>query len=231
MEDTEQIDVLINNAGIISAQNKRMTNDNFEETFQVNYLSHFLLTTLLLDKLKESAHARIINLVCEFQSGKIDFTDLQCNETAFSNMRSYYNSKLALLYFTHELSNVLKGSSVTSYAVNPGLCETNLWRNIFPYNYSITWFFMSPWGYLFCRTPSNGAETTYYCSIDRDIEEDSGKYYKNCEEVNIGQFNDRKTRKLWEMSDRMTKPFLDHSFLSTTATETRAPHVTFDDGI
>ena len=78
---------------------------------------------------------------------------------------------------------MLENTSITSYAVNPGVCESNLWRNVWPYSWRLTWLCLSPWVYLFCRTPNYGAETTYYCALDRELSTESGKYYKNCKEV------------------------------------------------
>ena len=225
IEEVDNVDVLINNAAIISKDERSVTNDNLEETFQVNYLSHFLLTTLLIEKMKENTSARIINVVCDFQEGKLNFIDLQSKDT-FSRMRAYYNSKLALLYFTHQLSKFLEGTGITSYAVNPGLSETNLWRNIFPYGYRITWLFLLPWIYVFCKSPSYGAETTYYCSLDRELEGVSGKYYRNCKQVEIGIFNNGKSEKLWEISERLTKHYNNYKS-STNNEEVRRPRVTF----
>lgn len=225
IDEVERVDVLINNAGIISTKKRSVTNDNLEETFQVNYLSHFLLTSLLVEKLKLSAPSRVVNVVCEFQYGKLNFSDLQA-KNQYSYMSAYYNSKLALLYFSHQLSELLANKGITVYAVNPGPSETYLWRNVFPYNYRITWLILLPWVYLFCLSPNFGAETTYFCALDKDLEKETGLFYKNCKRKDIGSFNSKTAEKLWEVSERLAKFYLNPP--SGSSLNERTPRVTFD---
>src|SRR5579875_2392703 len=123
-EKHDRLHVLVNNAGLILGH-RVVTVDGMEETFEVNYLSHFLLTLLLLDTLKASAPSRIVNVTsAAHYTGHIDFDDLQ-EERKYGAMRSYCQYKLAQVLFTHELANRLKDSGVTVNAVHPGSVRTS----------------------------------------------------------------------------------------------------------
>ena len=117
-----RLHILVNNAGLLGK--RIVTKDNLETTFEVNYLSHFLLTMLLLDTLKASAPSRIVNVSSSAHyRGKMDFDDLQ-EEKNYGAMRSYSRSKLAQVLFTHELARKLEGTGVTMNAVHPGVVRT-----------------------------------------------------------------------------------------------------------
>ena len=205
-EEFPKIDVLINNAGIISERNRGVTEDGLECTFQVNYLGHFYLTKLFINNMKDNSPSRIINVVSdEFKKGQLDFKNLQ-GLKQFNNMSAYRNANLALMYFTKELSNLLKDTGVTVNAANPGLTATNLWQNVFPYNWKITWFLLSPYSYMFWKSSSMGAETSYYCALDRDLSNVTGKYFKDCKEKEFPELDDEVGRKLWAVSERLLTP-------------------------
>jgi NAD(P)-dependent dehydrogenase (short-subunit alcohol dehydrogenase family) len=120
-----KLDVLINNAGIF-AQKRVLTEDGYEATFQVNYLSHFLLTQLLLHELKKSEQGRIINLSSRlYAAGKFDPANLQC-EKRFSTLAAYSASKLHMLLFTLELAKRLGETRITANAVHPGIVRTQM---------------------------------------------------------------------------------------------------------
>ncbi len=119
-----RLDVLVNNVGGFWAH-RRVTTDGLEHTFAVNYLAPFLLTNLLLDRLKESAPARIVIVSSNAQAlGRIDFDDLQ-GATDYSGPRAYNQSKLANVMFTYELSRRLDGTGVTVNALHPGVVSTS----------------------------------------------------------------------------------------------------------
>ncbi|XP_057302045.1 retinol dehydrogenase 13-like [Hydractinia symbiolongicarpus] len=206
-EEVGKIDVLINNAAHISGKDRVVTSDGYEQTFQVNYLSHFLLTKMLIDKLKKNnPPSRIINVVCEnFKKGNLDFSDLQAKKN-FANIKAYNNSKLALMLFTQELSKKFKGTQLTVNAVNPGVCVTDLWNNVFPYSWKLAWIFIYPYSYLFWRPSSMAAETSYYCSLERELENVTGKYFAECEQAKCPTLDDEIARKLWEVSERLILP-------------------------
>ena len=119
-----RLDVLVNNAGGFWAH-RRVTTDGLEHTFAVNHLAPFLLTNLLLDRLKDSAPARIVMVSSNAQAlGRIDFDDLQ-GAADYSGPRAYNQSKLANVMFTYELSRRLDGTGVTVNALHPGVVSTS----------------------------------------------------------------------------------------------------------
>ena len=139
LKEEPRIDILINNAGVYLVPYSK-TKDGFELTFQVNHLSHFLLTNLLLDRLKEAPSARIINVSSMgHQWGKINFDDILA-EKSYNKYQAYYQSKLANVLFSRSLAQRLKGTNVTAYSLHPGAVATELerdWRQSF--FVSVTW--------------------------------------------------------------------------------------------
>src|SRR5262245_36486450 len=120
-----RLDVLVNNAGAVF-QRRRLTADGLELTFVVNHLAAFLLTTRLLDTLKASAPARIVNVTSVAHTvGHIDFDDLAL-ENGFRPYRAYGRTKLANVMFTYELARRLEGTGVTANAIHPGLVHTSI---------------------------------------------------------------------------------------------------------
>src|SRR5208282_4436398 len=123
-----RIDVLINNAGAIFAK-RETTVDGLERTFALNHMAYFLLTALLLDRLKSSAPARIVNVASEaHRNAALDFNDLQ-TERNYSGWLAYRRSKLANILFTRELARRLSGSGVTSNCLHPGFVATSFGDN------------------------------------------------------------------------------------------------------
>lgn len=122
-----QLDVLINNAGTIQIK-RQETVDGFEMTFALNHLSPYLLTLMLLDRLKASAPSRIITISSQLHAGaKLDFSDLQ-HQRVYSGRVAYNRSKLANVLFTYALARRLEGSGVTANVVGLGLTRTGLYR-------------------------------------------------------------------------------------------------------
>ena len=120
-----RLDVLINNAGI-AVRRRRTTADGYESTLAVNHLAPFLLTNLLLDRLRDSTPARIVNVSSGVHtSGRIDFNDLQLAR-GFDGWQAYCNSKLANALFTCELARRLDPSEVTANFLHPGVIDTKL---------------------------------------------------------------------------------------------------------
>lgn len=167
----DRLDVLINNAGIMPAE-QVITEDGFEMQMAVNHLSHFLLTHLLLDCLKASAPARIVNVSSMMhKKGEMDLATF----TGFHKYKmqaAYSQSKLANMMFTVELAERLNGSGVTVNALHPGAVATDIVR-------SFPWLVRKIVGLLFI-SPEKGAKTTMMLASDPELEGVSGKYYDQC---------------------------------------------------
>ncbi|HEY6282965.1 MAG TPA: SDR family oxidoreductase, partial [Nitrososphaerales archaeon] len=168
----DSLHILLNNAGV-ARPFRSLTIDGFEITFQVNYLSHFLLTNTLLPMLKKSAPSRIISVssVAHY-GGHLDFDDLQMKK-GYGVMRAYSQSKLALVLFTHELARRLRGTGVTANSLHPGAVATNIWGD---------WLgpaaFLGKVTRLFMLSPEKGAKTQVYLASSSDVEGVSGEYFE-----------------------------------------------------
>ena len=127
-ERFDHIDVLVNNAGACFAH-RELTIDGVEKTFATNHLAPFLLTTLLLDKLEQSSHGRIVTVTSEIYAHKLDFDNLQ-GELSYGFMSAYKRSKLANILFTFELARRLEGTNVTANCVSPGAAKTRFGDNM-----------------------------------------------------------------------------------------------------
>lgn len=166
------IDYLINNAGIMMCSEMK-SEDGFELQLATNHLGHFLFTHLLMDKIKASPKARIVNLtsVAMF-GGKIHFDNLNL-QRAYSPTKAYYQSKLANYLFTRQLAKVLKNTDITVYAVHPGLVDTELKRHL----NSVFQCLLNSFNKLILISPFLGAQTTLYCAFDEQLSNRSGHYY------------------------------------------------------
>ena len=133
LEEEPRIDVLINNAGVMAIPERTLTQDGFEMQFGVNHLGHFLLTNLLLDRIKEAPSARIVNVSSgAHKIGGIDFDNLN-SELSYSPWTAYGTSKLANILFSRSLMKRLEGSNVTVNALHPGvIAATGLSRYMNP---------------------------------------------------------------------------------------------------
>ncbi|XP_063811973.1 dehydrogenase/reductase SDR family member 13 [Pseudophryne corroboree] len=193
-----RLDILINNAGI---EGKGRTEDGFNLVFGVNHLGHFLLTHLLLDRLKQCSPSRIVVLASRaHRRGRIDFKDLNPPGDAWRDIvQLYCDSKLANVLFARELANRLQGTDVTCYSVHPGVVLTNLARN-FPYWIQVLVF---PFAWLLLLSPKDGAQTSIYCAVQEGIEMYSGRYFANCQVQQLQPHarDDAVAKKLWEVSE------------------------------
>ena len=191
-----RLDVLINNAGIIPQQ-RRETADHLEMQFAVNHLAYFLLTLLLLDKLKASAPARIVNVASQVHAnGTIDFTDLQA-ERSYQPSHIYNNTKLANVLFTYELARRLAGSGVTVNCLHPGVVATNLLND-----------FMGVPRERRDRgiATQEGAQTSLYLATSPEVEGVSGRYFVNSEAVRSAavSYDEALAARLWQVSAELT---------------------------
>jgi len=191
-----RLDVLINNTGIFS-QARIMTDDGFEATYQVNYLSQFYLTHLLLDALKAADRGRIINLSSSvYAVGKFDPGNLQ-SEKRFSTIASYAASKLLMLMFTVELADRLRSTRVTANAVHPGVVNTHMLKSATGL-FKVIAILATP----FAAAPEKGAATSIYLASSPDVQGISGKYFTRCKEAAIKTAFDTPEHRdrLWKLS-------------------------------
>lgn len=191
-----RLDVLINNAGIYAAS-RVMTEDGYESTFQVNYLSQFHLTHLLLDELKKSHQGRIINLSSTvYRVAKFDEHNLQ-GERRFSPFSAYSASKLLMLLYTIELANRLKGTRVTANAVHPGVVRTQMMFDA-PGAFRAVTYASLP----FSISLEKGAATSVYLASSPEVQNVSGKYFTSSKMRDVkSRFNSQHNRNiLWDLS-------------------------------
>ena len=170
-----RLDVLVNNVGGYWAT-RRTTVDGLEHTFAVNHLAPFLLTNLLLDRLRASAPARVVTVSSGAQAmGTLDFGDLQ-GERDYSGQRAYNQSKLANVVFTYELARRLRGTGVTANVLHPGVVRTDFGRED-----STGWMrLMLPVIRPFMKSPQRGAATSVYLASSPEVEGVTGRYFANC---------------------------------------------------
>lgn len=196
----QHLHVLINNAGVFLAKHT-VTVDGIETTLAVNHLAYFLLTNLLLDVLKSSAPARIVNVSSiAHRRGHIDFDDLQ-GEKKYSGFKAYNQSKLANILFTYELAKRLKGSGVTANCLHPGAVATNLVRGNSG-AFALIWKALTP----FMLSPDKGARTCIYLASSPEVESVSGKYFvKEAETVSSKEsYDESVAQRLWQVSAELT---------------------------
>lgn len=195
-----KLHVLVNNAGVLQLT-RRTTADGHEMMFGVNHLAHFLLTLLLLDTIKASAPARIVNVSSgSHLRGKLDFDDLH-SKKRFSPRGVYGNSKLANVLFTYEIARRLEGTGVTANALHPGFIKTNMAANN-------GWLvrLMLPLVHSSSLTPEQGAQTNIYLASSPEVEGVSGKYFVKCKQVpSSPASHDREAAaRLWQESLKLT---------------------------
>lgn len=192
-----QLHVLINNAGVF-IRNREETEDGMEKTFQTNYLSHFLLTYLLLDTLKASAPARIINVASKHSGIKINFEDLQTTQN-YTFFKAVGPTKLGMVMFTKELAKKLEGTGVTVNSLHPGLTKSNLLNDMSP----IIKFIFT----MMSSSAEKNAETSVYLATSPEVEKVNGKYFEKKKEVNTlpNANNEEDNKRLWDISMKLAK--------------------------
>lgn len=196
-EDYDVIDVLINNAGVYKVKREE-NEDGIEMTFAVNFLAPFLLSQLLLDKLKASGSGRIVNVVSElYKSGSLDINDLML-KTRYKAGDAYANSKLAAVLCTVELANQLKEEGITVNALHPGVLATSSFRD---YPQLIVNLLN-----LFLEDPQKGGERIAYLATSPEVADTTGKYFYKTEEREIEISGDvsETTGKLWQIAQELT---------------------------
>lgn len=165
---------LVNNAGITAGLRgeKTLSPEGFEPTFATNHLGHYLLTRLLLDRIKQTAAARIVNVSSHshYLAKKLDFNRLT-SPPGRLGLKEYEVSKLCNVLFTRELARRLAGTGVNVYAVHPGQVETNIWRRL---PSGARWLFVKMMGMI---TPEEGAVSSLHCATSPEAANETGLYY------------------------------------------------------
>ena len=193
--------VLLNNAGLINKERKK-TIDGYEEVFAINHLAYFLLTTLLIDKLKAGNDSRIVNVSSgahAFVKG-FNFEDVQ-SEKVYKPFKVYGYSKLANILFTKKLSTILKNDKITVNCLHPGVVGTSFGKN----NGSLQkylFFLAKP----FMRSSEKGAETSIYLCSSPDVSDISGQYFYNCKIAKTTKWaqSEEDANRLWDLSKELT---------------------------
>jgi len=193
----DKLHVLINNAGVNRSIFAK-TVDGIETTFAVNYLAYFLLTNLLLDVLKASAPARIVNVLG--WQGQLNFDDLMA-EGQYNGLRAYQQASAARALFTYELARRLDGTGETVNCLTPGFVRTNLGWDTKGF-FKVFLAVMRP----FMLSPERGAETTVYLASAAEVEGTTGKYFaRKKEKQPSSATQDRDAaQRLWQISAELT---------------------------
>jgi NAD(P)-dependent dehydrogenase (short-subunit alcohol dehydrogenase family) len=198
----QPLHILLNNAGVIMLRREE-TVDGIERTFAVNHLGTFLLTTLLIDRLKASAPARVVTVASDahhYAGAGLDFDDLG-SAKGFSAMRVYARSKGANILFTHELARRLDGTGVTANCLHPGFVGSNFAKN----NGWIARVAMAALRPV-ARSPKKGAETVVYLCASPEVEGVTGRYFfdKRSKWPKRYAQSEENARRLWEASEQLT---------------------------
>jgi NAD(P)-dependent dehydrogenase (short-subunit alcohol dehydrogenase family) len=195
-----RLDVLVNNAGAYFSRRQESA-DGIELTYALNHLNYFLLTNLLMDILKASAPARVVNVSSNAHQGShINFADIE-SRRRYMSWTVYGQSKLANVLFTYELARRLKGSGVTANALHPGFVASDFGHN----NHDLV-----GWGTRIAqkiagRSPEEGARTIIYLASSPEVEGVSGKYFVDEKAVPSSpvSYDESTARQLWELSQGM----------------------------
>jgi len=196
LHSLSRIDVLINNVGGYW-DTRHVTVDGLERTFALNHLAPFLLTNLLLDKLKQSAPARVVTVSSNAHAaGRIDFGDLQ-GERAYSGARAYSQSKLANILFSYELARRLLATSVTANALHPGLVNTSFGAEDPAGVQKLLVPLLRP----FMKSPARGAATSIHLASAPDLQRVTGRYFANSKPTRSSKhgFDEAVGARLWQV--------------------------------
>ena len=189
------LDALVLNAGVAGVQGQ--TKQGIEFAFGVNHLGHFLLTQLLLEKLRHSAPSRVVTVASRahhFARDGIEWSKLHKTSQSWFGVKDYAVSKLANIWFSRSLGKRLASDNVSCYSLHPGVVRTGIWR------YAPAWF-KPVLGVRSMLTPEEGAMTTLHCILHAPQRE-TGLYYANCRPAipSPVALNDEEAEKLWVQS-------------------------------
>lgn len=194
----QPIDVLVNNAGI--AGTRRLSKEGFDITYATNHIGPFLLTNLLLPRLRESPQGRVVNVAsnAHFAAKEMTWAGLE-RRTApkRSGFKDYAVTKLMNVLHAKELARRLSGSRVTTYALHPGAVASNIWRSV---PAPVRWVIK-----LFMLSNEQGAETPLYCATAPELGSATGRYYYKSREAKTSPLaqDAALARQLWEKTEAL----------------------------
>ena len=193
--DHDRLDALVNCAGAFFRK-RRVTADGLEMTFALNHLAYFLLTNLLLDPLRRSGSARVLNVSAPATT-KVDFEDLQ-SERRYRPFTAFGASKVANLMFTFELARRLDGTSITVNAVHPGRVRTNIMREA-PAPFRLLTRLMS-------GSPEGAGRAIAELATSPEFADKTGRFFRDRKEIRASAdaLNPVLQRRLWELSEKLT---------------------------
>jgi len=197
LQTLPRIHVLVNNVGGYW-NTRHVTADGLERTFALNHLAPFLLTTLLLDRLKQSAPSRVVTVASHAQAmGRMDFDDLQ-GERSYSGARAYNQSKLANVLFTYELARRLQATSVTANALHPGVVRTSFGAE----DPAVVQRLFIPFLLHFMKDPAQGAATSIHLASAPHLEHVTGCYFANSRPKRSSErsYDKAAATRLWRVS-------------------------------
>ena len=202
----QRLDVLINNAGVISDQRK-LTKDGLELMMATNYLGPFLLTNLLLDILKSSKESRVISLSSNAHAfAHLDLDDMN-NEKYFKYVFNYGGTKLAILTFIEELAKRLEGTNVKVCSLHPGVIRTNIFlEGIKNDKFSLVFYYLFYFLFvLMTKNVEQGTQTILHCVLLDHAKLESGKYYVDCKVASHKTKDNDFMKRLWDISEKIVK--------------------------
>ncbi len=197
LQRLSRLDGLINNVGGYW-NTRHVTADGLEHTFALNHLAPFLLTNLLLDRLHESAPARVVTVASNAHSmGRIDFDDLQ-GARSYAGARAYNQSKLANVLFTYELARRLRGTWVTANALHPGVVRTSFGAE----DPAGVQRLLVPLIRPFMKSPAQGAATSIHVASAPELEEVTGRYFAKSKPRRSSEssYDQAAAERLWQTS-------------------------------
>lgn len=193
-----RIDVLMNNAGLIASRNQK-TEDGLGLMFATNHLSYFVLTNLLLDRLRAANGTRIVSTASEaHRRGKLDFDRLQEQKGS----ADYGTTKLCNVLFTRELARRIAGTGPTANCLHPGFVATRFGDNAG----GALRTGLAVAKRLFALSPAEGAKTMVYLASSPEVAGRSGGYYDRCApaEPSRAARSDMDAQRLWQLSAEIT---------------------------
>jgi NAD(P)-dependent dehydrogenase (short-subunit alcohol dehydrogenase family) len=197
----DRLDVLVNNAGTVFKE-RTVTGDGIEATFAVNHLGYFLLTQLLLERIVQSAPARIVNVSSiGHRQGTMDFEDLNF-ERGYRLMKAYARSKLGNVLYTRLLAQKLAGAGVTVNCLHPGAVDTAIWSGAPAWTKPLIWVI----GKFAFISAEEGARRIVQLVASPELSGSTGQYFEDGKVVDPSPLarDEALARRLWQESERLT---------------------------